>query len=912
MRRPFLVSRYLQSKADTEAISTWLARACIEHGYPLDEFELSADQTIPEQDAPEHRTKQQQKNAKKNAKKKAKKQQQHSTQAAHIVQDDSDDDGSDDNRAQDSVAANMHNISLNDAPQSAPSAPKTLPRSKYNIKTSQYLKLARFIAKTKIEVPLELLQLIQRCCALRLATLKRFLPKPDLSTKTHQYFVDILRQVGSILHQAREQALSERAASAAANGNTTKKPPFVPSVNRFASLADLEDETKATSDELPDIYLADPPKPKAAKCSAVNVHFGHKDSAEEAIEDLISFFSDLHDVRDYLKDLWQDYKQGRTDLMTAAVTTNTALELLRRPHDELMTRIMPLFNNSLTLLYQLLFNFVRMHLTGVPDIYFLHRYDMVDPFDLTSQMLYDYFFVPCWQVVDAMSRVIGPNGTVPVLKLGHYGVYDTKLDHETLPFRQKWSQAQIVILEGLSDYLLILTALRPKERDSTHFFYGDETARLMSDLSNTKQCTLLTTFAAQVFLDINFLLKSDVQKGWAQLHRSAQSMKKSMEMRPKVEPGRPENWAPTNEILAASLVDELDGYCQADDPMTLLRRSISASIPGAPRNTTSNLMLHNPVLCGILLFRLHLLHQDFGLTLANTWGTILYTAHLRHACQQLGTAGNDTPAWPDMDLILQLHDAEHMFGGKLPESVVDAQISLLRMQGYSTDVLRAMRAVGNGAQAPFRPGHKLDMASAQGPRGLEDRTQILPIFKEKYLAVFGERTRIDIHTVEKLISDLAQREDEAARKRDRQQRRMHKAPKFTILQMLSVLERGLKLETDSIRLDYVSLHLRCITMLQKVRAASDTYLRGKLGPNYLDNECQLPMVVCWIFHVAVMSQRAAEQMGIQRQIRQDLGSRTLRDLEFKSQLLVGAEKVLNDYLRSTGEGDAELKKMRLA
>ncbi|KAE8267038.1 hypothetical protein A4X09_0g5306 [Tilletia walkeri] len=426
-RSTFIRSKYQQSKLDTEQISTWLARAAIENGYDFEnEFESSPNDDQSPSFVPEDtdtagigRTRQQEKNSKRNAKKKAKRK-----QAAAATTDKQDEDGDSQHQAtvadeegegaddddKDPVGETESTADPKAPEPSKPTSQKTLPGGRYRITANQYIKLARFLVDRKVEIPLELLQLLRRCCSLRLATLRRFLPNPDLSTKTHAYFVNVLREVGSLLHEAREEALLESLKNATgAKGKNKNKSDNVRSANRFDSLADLVDELNDDlSDELPDIRLPEPPRPKNAPVIASNAHFSPVDTADECVESILAFFSDLHDVRDYIRELWLDYNEGRTDLLTASVTTNTALELLRRPHEDVMARIMPFFDNSLMTMFQLVVNYVRMRATGDPQIRLVVSFTDVSD-DSPDLPFYDFFFVPCWQMVDALTRVITDN-----------------------------------------------------------------------------------------------------------------------------------------------------------------------------------------------------------------------------------------------------------------------------------------------------------------------------------------------------------------------------------------------------------------------------------------------------------------------------------------------------------------------
>lgn len=46
------------------------------------------------------------------------------------------------------------------------------------------------------------------------------------------------------------------------------------------------------------------------------------------------FFDDLDRLRDFLQDLWSSYKARKLSLITASVTTNTAIELVHRAEQD--------------------------------------------------------------------------------------------------------------------------------------------------------------------------------------------------------------------------------------------------------------------------------------------------------------------------------------------------------------------------------------------------------------------------------------------------------------------------------------------------------------------------------------------------------------------------------------------------
>ena len=45
-------------------------------------------------------------------------------------------------------------------------------------------------------------------------------------------------------------------------------------------------------------------------------------------------WDDIHELLDCVKKMWRHYKEGKMELATVAVTTNTAVDLVRRAEHE--------------------------------------------------------------------------------------------------------------------------------------------------------------------------------------------------------------------------------------------------------------------------------------------------------------------------------------------------------------------------------------------------------------------------------------------------------------------------------------------------------------------------------------------------------------------------------------------------
>lgn len=113
---------------------------------------------------------------------------------------------------------------------------------------------------------------------------------------------------------------------------------------------------------------------------------------------------------------------------------------------------------------------------------------------------------------------------------------------------------------------------------------------------------------------------------------------------------------------------------------------------------------------------------------------------------------------------------------------------------------------------------------------LQDSSQMLAIFGKKYIGD-DQGVRIDVNVVQSLLQDIraheeAERVASKAQKRNVfRKERSHRSAKYSIPQLLAVLEAGLRLETESIQFDYVAMHVRCLRALEAVSKKSDKFVR---------------------------------------------------------------------------------------
>jgi hypothetical protein len=259
-----------------------------------------------------------------------------------------------------------------------------------------------------------------------------------------------------------------------------------------------------------------------------------------------------------------------------------------------------------------------------------------------------------------------------------------------------------------------------------------------------------------------------------------------------------------------------------------------------------------------------------------------------------------------MELVLEIHGKEQAFGGKIPKTIDESNSAYQLVAGFSTDTINANRAVSTDAASRYRAPRNPELMAKSGFRHFQNKTKIIPMFRRKFTVDVTTGIQYDIESIEGLLRDIKAGEvrDLAASVKKSERKgfrkgRKHGGSKFSLTQLLSVLEQGLQVETTSIRFDYMSMHLRCLRLFRQVKAVSETYIAGKIGPDFLEDDSQLPQITGWIFMFAALGLRQTEQVtGIKR----DSGNT-------KSRLLNNATKEIRQMLDVKDGGREETIKI---
>ncbi|KAE8234414.1 hypothetical protein CF326_g541 [Tilletia indica] len=947
----YLRTKLDQAKHDTQQILQWLASAAVQNGYDLSKLEKmrltvklsqkglpSATRTpATEDDVGEDetkRTKLQEKNAKRNAKKKAKKKQEKQGEGAGEEAPDSP------------SAAESGSKPDAEQPTASPSnsssvSQQMITEGVYFVKISQFAELAMFISLKKVTIPVELLTLLRRSISLRMTVIKRFLPAYEYQFREGDLFVNYiiaLQVSGTILHKRREDALQERRAR---KGKGSEPATSTPAPNPFENPDAILKELGTSIEDLPDIQLPPPERPSnASSLPPPKVHFRLQDNADEMYMGFLTFLTDLHDVREHLLQLWTDYGKGKIGLITAAMTTNVALDLLRRPHDEALAPLLDFYKNT------------PMHSAYAPVQYMIYKIILMrlrppdqpyqkssvfptmwiqQPDDECSHLIFDNMFLPAWQILDFLPPMIPAKGSALPLS-DPSKAFDVDVDLEKLSRMERWGELEQLVRKNYCDYLLLVKDLDSEDKGD---FEGDELAKSMHELVTRRQASLHTAFCAQIFVDINFQLRRRTTHSHLELKHTSQMMRAVLQERRETErKPLPSTWGLVQQAQLRKLAETLDLYAEEEDLVNRLYRE-KVLVPEAAAERRRNrkmrkmreegrdhaevgkeeddkdadveeeekdeeregekdekkeeeiederkdkkkeeaedkckgprlLMQRNPVMAGSRLFRLWVQYQDVGLSLANSWDSILAAAHLYHACRFI-RGQDEVPAWPDMDLLFDLHGRGTLFGGEPPRTMEDARSCFVRMvkSDVSEQQIQFLQSRKTSSTSEELTKAKAKPKKKKGAGVLRDHTQIRNIF---YRTGLDSTATIEMSAIEKLMDDMAGKEpsnvnDPPTRVPFRSDEHKHKSPtKYSPRQLLSILERGLLLEPPM--LDYLSFHLTCLQLLKRVKTVlHDELVRRYGGVEYVGEDWQVGSVVGYcLFDAGVGGEEMEQFVGL--------------------------------------------------
>ncbi|PQE07346.1 Ank-repeat mbp1 protein [Rutstroemia sp. NJR-2017a WRK4] len=707
------------------------------------------------------------------------------------------------------------------------------------VDTSELLGLAHTISNSKnssIIVPTEIIRAGIRAVSARrkcTAYFESITNKDDdekLSrNESHAYFTKLMEDVLVILQPHFAPSTTPKDSTKQPSGSLLQD-----LQNRFARLEveepeepDDEKEVEAPVDNHLTIYELRATNEKAA--------------VEEQAFAYFCLFGELDKVRSHLEAVWTDYKLERTDIITAAVVTNTAFQLARRAQDEALSafpggenyaQVKPMLNQ----------------VTGKVNM---------------DEETENWTFYFAYETLTNFCAISEPYA-VPLIDKTLPGGYNP-LDNRSQMFpREKRNEDSVLLMELLPEFCYVID-------DEVEHFAGDELTQAIKEMNETKKIAIWLAFAATVFLDIHHIMREKVERAFDDFQAIVINTKLAMKRHTEFMRNDPwpKSWSENEKIIPQIFMAEMENYMLQDRALPM--KMCCYRKAGTPTTTEEyeRFYFHKrqPILCGLQAFYTMLMLKRIGRKCCDSFGTAVFPAQLYNALQQ---KTNPVSFWPAMEDLINLHTPERIFLGARPQTIDSCFKQIHLMFGHSvTDFAANQRQTG-----------RRTVASKDRVKHLEDITNTCMFFRQAFCQ--GMPAAILVQKIEEFLNKQAQ--EKAQKQKPKSKTLRHEWSRYGRLsstQLLEALTASLAFELPGLRFSYFDLHRQSVEMLRKVRSEVKEDLAQVLGPKYLEDDRGLPLICLWILNLACRGERFAECIGLR-------GA--------KSVLLEQTGKVFEDFL----------------
>ena len=513
----FLQSSYLKYKEDTDVLAKWLAVKAKQCGYPADLLSPSDSSTPSTQPNPPSQR------SKGATRKQAK--------------------------------AGKENAPQPKTPNSPADAPK------YTIKVKDFAALAECIArfnKPAVKVPLTVIEVLNRSINLRQQhnTWSRAQAESGASTsveesnQSHAHFLGILERTREILKPRMPPETIDDFLSKPPSGSSDQATTDTQASGQISNMFDNLDIQEPSQEFLDAPNVKPATIDKAAQES--NYEVETLQSIEEQYMATHCLFQDIRDIRFFLRQLWESYKDGDISLVAASITTNTAIDFVRSMEQDLLHQF-PDKSDYESIMH--IFYGAQCIQHGIDPS---SKQRPEDQFNFEVYDLAEEVMLPTFIVIESLQRVITPN-QLPLYKSGHFGTRDTTTAWTEKSDREKFRDDQLVLMEAFAD--LMLTAIMT----SRFSLAEDELIRGIRQMAPGKIIPLWLVFAAQCFLDNQHVLGRDIDRGHTELQRTGNAIRASITQNLKFHQSlRVETWPTQNDTRFSGTLTVIEDWIRQD------------------------------------------------------------------------------------------------------------------------------------------------------------------------------------------------------------------------------------------------------------------------------------------------------------------------------------------------------------
>lgn len=611
-------------------------------------------------------------------------------------------------------------------------------------------------------------------------------------------------------------------------------------------------------------------------------------------------FEDLNRLRTFLQDLWSKQKAGEIDLATAAVTTNTALDMVRRSED-LFFQDFPEESNYQILLHKFIATQPEFKYEDLgKEVEECAQSGKLHSLETPSYEAMKRVFLPAYlQLVHGNNQKMITerrvfwcpncgNGMPHRCEQCQRVRFNPRHNRNTMSERQKKKDDEILLVEIFGEVAAMSSNLKgylPAE---------DELIAGLRGMISGKPIRLALVFSLQTFLDISHIFRQESAVGLEELQRvgkhAIKTLEASLELFRKssaalLEPG-PES------IRLQELVIQFIKKWTQDDEIANLCLPVGAKVYGPVRPPSYRLLRNHPLLCGLFCFSIKLQLQRQGLQCSHLYGAARYAAHLYNAIRQEGLCNEK---WEKMERLLEIHPPQEVFLGSRPTSIEACDISLKLCRGKPVpeSMLKSM-GFNNEAGLPAKELWELKVlypvSAALHPRYEFQRlskpmdpviAEIEQIFRSTADMIATNQDDPQKTSAKNGSSGKSKKPKKGHKKPKRQSQKAPQQPpaaSLTDIEFLTNLQQTLNAEARVLHFDYLNLERDSIILFQALEQALGPQLRAFHGNNLgILGQHEPGTVVADILDAAAKGRKGLRKAAIGRQILAEVMEEWLRN-----------------------------------
>lgn len=640
--------------------------------------------------------------------------------------------------------------------------PKIYSNHERDIPARQLVKLAHMVAqstKPRITVPRTIFLLLAEVIALRKkvatmfdqATTHNHDEPGSQGEDGHSHFIWVLEQVREILSPLVEETPVKKD-----SGN------HVQNITNVFEALEVEEIIEGPSTGFLAATIAVVPARTAQKS------FTDTYNIEATLGDVFMcsmfFFWDLRKIRVLIQNLWGDYIQGHSNLTTATLVTNTAIDLIQRNVDELFAvmaewRHLEVPNQDEWIPWV----YANICIAMSEDVQYEEEEQVTEKFKFATELV----------CIETFKRIQA--------------------------LRQFQKSKRLLVLTGkiMPPFVdLLLTELNVLCASGVEILPGIDNitrAFYLGEVSVGGELPMWVVFGMQVLLDIHNTLKHDPHKAFRELQSTGERLvitirdyfqfTRSMK-------NRDESWHQKHDSNLLKTIRFISTWIKKDRIADSMKKHLEGNVL-----LPFNLLKNHPLFCGSIIYWLNTDVQGYGIRFANFYDSIRPAAHLYNAAKQ---SKHLHTTWPDMEYLISVHTEERIFVGGRPSKPVDYwKRFIIACGGSATNFSRNRRA--------FRSG---DTSKNPGKRALATTSRVQDIFDDRYSQLEKYPDLSDVK-LDALMQHIILRHPEMDDDMAASAKNWAKHRKLSSIQLLTALSIAVADDDLHLKFDYISMEIRC-------------------------------------------------------------------------------------------------------